>query len=132
MTVTKASLQALEASATTRRTKADAQIAAAIKRMRKRGAAINISTVAREAGVSRSVIHRRVELREQISKYQPVTVVLDDPPPSSPIDSESSIVAALRTRLTARETQINDLKKQLRDRDNVIATLHGELARLRS
>ncbi|GJJ22019.1 DUF6262 family protein [Mycolicibacterium mageritense] len=128
MTVTPASLQALQASARTRRDTVDARIAEALKKLRRRGANITISSLAREADVSRSVIHRRKELRKQIRSYQPLTAVSNDVPPTDP-NSESSIVAALRSRLKQREAQIAELKAQLRERDHIIATLHGELAR---
>lgn len=58
----------------------------------------------------------------------PLTDVLDEPSPP-PADAESSIIAAPRARLKAEETQINGLKTQLRERNMIIATLHGELAR---
>ncbi|AKP56675.1 DUF6262 family protein [Mycobacteroides abscessus] len=128
MTVTAASQQALDAHTQKRREHADTRIQQAIKRLRRRGAAINISTVAREAGVSRSVIHRRPGLRQQINALQPLEAVPDEPI-ASPAGAESSIVAALRTRLKARDAHIADLKAQLREKDTIIATLHGELAR---
>lgn len=127
MTVTPASLQALEASARKRSGDVDARIAQALKRMRKRGLDITVSGVAREAGVSRSVIHRRAELREQIRSSAPLTAVPDEPPPPA-TDSENSIIAALRRRLKAQDAQITTLITQLRERDHIIATLHGELA----
>ena len=51
----------------------------------------------------------------------------DDTPP--PPDTETSIIAALRARLTAKDTQIAQLKATLRDRDRTIAALHGALER---
>ncbi|PVA74079.1 DUF6262 family protein [Mycobacteroides abscessus] len=128
MTITPASQQALNAHTQKRREHADARIQQAIKRLRRRGAAINISTVAREAGVSRSVIHRRPELRQQINALQPLQTVPDEPPPPTPAGIESSIITALRTRLKAKDAHIGDLKAQLREKDTIIATLHGELA----
>ena len=63
-----------------------------------------------------------------IRTLAPFTEVPNDPPcPAA--DSESSILAALRSRLKATETQISELKNQLRERDNIIATLHGELSK---
>jgi len=50
--------------------------------------------------------------------------VPDDPPPPG---TETSIVAALRARLTAKDTPIAELRAALRERDRTIATLHGEL-----
>ncbi|MBN3508360.1 transposase [Mycolicibacterium septicum] len=129
MTATPASLKALEASARKRSGDVEARIERALKSMRKRRLAINISSLAREAGVSRSVIHRRPELREKIRNLQPLTPVdVDDPPPPA-ADTENSIITALRTRLKTRDSQIAELKDQLRERDHIIATLHGELAR---
>lgn len=128
MTVTPAAQRALDAHTRKRREHADARIQQAIKRLRRRGAAINISTVAREAGVSRSVIHRRPELRQQINALQLLEAVPDEPAPLTPTDIESSIIAALRTRLKAKEAHIADLKGQLREKETIIATLHGELA----
>lgn len=128
MTVTPASQQALDAHTQKRREHADARIQQAIKRLRRRGAAINISTVAREAGVSRSVIHRRPELRQQINALQPLEALPDESPLPAAVDIEGSIIAALRTRLKTKEAQIAYLKSQLREKDTIIATLHGELA----
>jgi DNA-binding transcriptional MerR regulator len=45
-------------------------------------------------------------------------------------DTETSIVAALRARLTAKDTQIAELKAALRERDRTISTLHGKLERM--
>ncbi|SUA02729.1 Tn554 transposase C [Mycolicibacterium fortuitum] len=59
MTVTPASLTALEASARKRSADVEARIDRALKKMRKQGLDINVSSLARHAGVSRSVIHRR-------------------------------------------------------------------------
>jgi len=44
--------------------------------------------------------------------------------------TESSIIAALRTRLTVKDTQIAELKAQLRQRAQTIEVLHGELDKL--
>jgi hypothetical protein len=54
----------------------------------------------------------------------------DTPPPVA--GTETSITAALRSRLTAKDAQIAELKAALRDRDHTIATLHGELDKLHS
>lgn len=129
MTATPASLKALEASARKRSGDVEARIERALKNMRKRRIDINISSLAREAGVSRSVIHRRPELREKIRTLQPLTAVEGADPPPPVADTENSIITALRTRLTTRDAQIAELKDQLRERDHIIATLHGELAR---
>lgn len=129
MSVTPASQRALDAYTRKRREQTDIRIEQAIKRLRRRGGAVSISALAREAGVSRSVIHRRTDLREQIKALQPLEAVLDEPLPPATGDTESSIVSALRTRLKTKEAQLAELKALLRERDTVIATLHGELAR---
>ncbi|MCA4725249.1 MULTISPECIES: hypothetical protein [Mycolicibacterium] len=129
MTATEASLNALEASARKRSGDVDARIERALKNMRKHRIDINVSSLAREAGVSRSVIHRRPELHEKIRSLQPLTAVDAGEPPPPAADTEYSIITALRTRLKTRDAQIAELKGQLRERDHIIATLHGQLAR---
>ena len=59
-----------------------------------------------------------------IRAHRPAAALSDDPPPP---ETETSIVAALRARLTAKDTQIAELRAALRERDRTIATLHGEL-----
>jgi capsule polysaccharide export protein KpsE/RkpR len=78
--------------------------------------------------VTRKSIYRRDDPVALIRAHRPVTAVPDDPPP--PADRETSIVAALQARLTAKDTQIADLKAALRERDRTIAALHGELDKL--
>lgn len=128
MTVSPQSQAALEASAKRRTREVDERIEQAIKRMRRRGASISISALAREANVSRSVIHRRSGLRERLRTLVPLAEVPDEPPPPA-ADSESSVIAALRTRLKAKDAQVAKLNAQLRERDTIIATLHGELSK---
>ena len=60
----------------------------------------------------------------RIRAHRPVTAVTADLPTP---ESETSIVAALRSRLTAKDAQIAGLKAALRHRDDTIAALHGEL-----
>ena len=67
------------------------------------------------------------DLLALIHAHRPVVAVPDDPPPPG---TETSIVAALRARLTAKDTQIAELRAALRERDRTIATLHGELHKL--
>ena len=50
--------------------------------------------------------------------------VPDDPPPPGPKPASSPHSGA---RLTAKDTQIAELRAALRERDRTIATLHGEL-----
>lgn len=86
--------------------------------------------MARRAKVGRNSIHRRPELLALIKSHQPLSMVTDRPAPAPAPGSESSIIAALQIRLTAKDATIGQLKAQLRQRDDIIATLQGELERL--
>ena len=124
MTVTQASLNVLAAHTRKRRDTVRARIEKALRDLRKQNADITISSVARRAGVTRMSIYRREDLLALIHAHRPVVAVPDDPPPPG---TETSIVAALRARLTAKDTPIAELRAALRERDRTIATLHGEL-----
>lgn len=128
MIATQASLEALAAHTRKRSDAATARIEKALKQMRRQNAEITISSVSRRSGVSRTAIHRRKELLALIRAHRPLEAVRDDTTPPPP--TENSIVAALRSRLIAKDTQIAELKTQLRQRDQTIAVLHGELERL--
>jgi capsule polysaccharide export protein KpsE/RkpR len=107
-----------------RRDTVRACIEKALRELRKQNADITISSVSRRAGVTRKS-DRREDLVALIRAHRPVAAVPDDSP--LPADTETSIVAALRARLTAKDTQIAQLKAALRERDRTIAALHGEL-----
>ena len=124
MTVTQASLDALAAHTRKRVDTIRARIEKALRDLRKQNADITISSVARRAGVTRKSIYRRDDLVALIRAHRPVVAVPDGPPPPG---TETSIVAALRARLTAKDSQIAELRAALRERDRTIATLHGEL-----
>jgi hypothetical protein len=126
MTATQASIDALAAHTRKRRDTVRARIEKALRELRKQNADITISSVSRRAGVTRKSIYQHDDLVALIRAHRPVAAVPDDPPPP---DAETSIVAALRARLTTKDTQIAQLKAALRDRDRTIATLHGELER---
>ena len=102
MTVTQASLDALGAHTRKRRDTVRARIEKALRDLRKQNADITISSVARRAGVTRKSIYRREDLLALIHAHRPVVAVPDDPPPPG---TETSIVAALRARLTAKDTR---------------------------
>ncbi len=125
MTVTQASLDALAAHTRKRSDTVRTRIEKALRDMRKQNAAITISSVSRRAGVTRKSIYRHDDLVARIRAHRPVEAVTDDPPES--VDSQTSIVAALRARLTAKDAQIAELKAAVRERDEIIAALHGEL-----
>ena len=99
----------------------------ALRELRKQNADITISSVSRRAGVTPKSIYRREDLVALIRAHRPVTTLPDDKPPTP--DTETSIVAALRARLTAKDTQIAQLKATLRERDRTISALHGALER---
>jgi hypothetical protein len=126
MTVTQASLDALAAHTRKRRDTVRARVEKALRDMRRQNAEITISSVSRRAGVTRKSIYRREDLVALIRAHRPVAAVTDDPAPP-PADQETSIVAALRARLIAKDAQIADLKAALRERARTISILHGEL-----
>lgn len=126
---TQASKDALAAHTRQRSDAVSARIEKALKAMRRENAEITISSVSRRAKVTRPSIHRRPRLLALIKAHQPLEVVDNAAAPTA-IGGESSIVAALRSRLTAKDTQIAELKATLRARDQTIATLHGEIDRL--
>lgn len=129
MTATEASLKALAAHTQKRRESVDTRARKALQSLRREKVDITISSVARRAGVTRKSIHSRPELLAQIDAHKTLSAVPTElsPPPDG---AESSIVAALRNRLTAKDIQLAQLRAELRDRDNIIAVLQGELERL--
>jgi len=128
MSATQASLDALAGATRTRSDRVDIRIDKAFKALRREGTDITISSVARRAGVTRNSIHRRKDVLARIRAHQPLAAVTDDIPPAP--HGDTSIVAALRHRLTAKDNQIADLKAALRERDRTIALLHGQLDKL--
>lgn len=130
MTATQASLEALAAHTRKRADAATDRIQNALKQMRRQNAEITISSVSRRSGVSRTAIHRRKELLALIRAHRPLEAVDVDTSPPPAANTETSIVAALRSRLIAKDNQIAELKATLRQRDHTIAALHGELDNL--
>ena len=130
MTVTQASLDALAAHTRKRRDTVRTRIEKALRDLRKQKADITVSSVSRRAGVTRKSIYLRDDLVALIRAHRPVTAVPGSPPPRH--ETETSIVAALRARLTAKDTQIAELKATLRERDRTIAILHGQLETINS
>ena len=128
MSATQASVDALNAHTRKRSGSVDTRIDKAFKALRREGADITISSVARRAGVTRNSIHRRKDVVARIRAHQPLTPVSDGVAPAP--QGDTSIVAALRARLTAKDHQIAGLKAELRERDQTIALLHGQLDKL--
>ncbi|CQD02142.1 MULTISPECIES: hypothetical protein [Mycobacterium] len=129
MTVSQASLDALARHTQMRRDSVNSRVLKALKDLRREKAPISISSVARRADVTRKSIYHRPTLLALIETHRTVTVVPDEPAPAA-AGPESSIVAALRLRLTAKDAQIAELKAALRERDQTIAVLHGEIDKL--
>ena len=77
--------------------------------------------------MTRKSIHHRKDVVARIRAHRPLAAVADDITPATGTDT--SIVAALRARLTAKDTQIAELRSALRERDRTIAILHGQLDR---
>lgn len=95
----------------------------AIKHLRKTNAPVNISTVAARAGVQRKTIYQHRDLVAVIDQFrhQPRPV---DP---SATGRETSIVAALRTQLAAKDNEIRTLKAKVHEQESTIALLDGQL-----
>jgi Family of unknown function (DUF6262) len=95
----------------------------AIKHLRKTNVAINISTVAARAGVQRKTIYKHDDLVAVIDQYRRHPTPAD----LAATGRETSIVAALRTQLAAKESEIRTLKAQVHQHESTIALLYGQL-----
>lgn len=95
----------------------------AIKHLRKVNAPINVSTVAARAGVQRKTVYKHDDLVAVIDAYrhQPTSTE------NVAITRETSIVAALRAQLAAKDTEIRTLRTKLTEREATIALLYGQL-----
>jgi hypothetical protein len=95
----------------------------AIEHLRKTNAAINISTVAARAGVQRNTIYKHRDLVAVIDQYRRHPTPVD----LAPTGRDTSIVAALRTQLAAKENEIRTLKAKVHQHESTIALLYGQL-----
>jgi hypothetical protein len=95
----------------------------AIRQLRKTNTPVNISTVAARAGVARKTVYKHPDLVAVIDSYR------RQPPPAdtSPTGRETSIVAALRARLAAKDSEIQKLRSTLAQQESTIALLYGQL-----
>lgn len=98
-----ASLKTLAAHTQKRRDSVDTRAPKALQGLRREKADITISSVARRAGVTRKSIHNRPKLLAQIEAHRTLAVVSDEPQSASG-GAESGIIAALRNRLTVKDT----------------------------
>lgn len=97
----------------------------AIRKMRKANAAINVSAVARKAGVARNTVYQHQDLVAVIDQYRQHDIPDDTPAPAA--TPESSILAGLRRTLAARDSEVAQLKRQLAEHESTIALLYGQL-----
>ncbi|MFV8055052.1 DUF6262 family protein [Mycolicibacterium peregrinum] len=97
----------------------------AIRHLRKTNAEINVSTVARRAGVQRKTVYKYPELIAVIDQYRHQTNA--DPTDPAPTSRESSIVAALRARLAAKDEEIKQLRATVAQQKDTIELLYGQL-----
>ncbi|WP_395308944.1 DUF6262 family protein [Mycobacterium sp. AMU20-3851] len=95
----------------------------AIAYLRKTHADINFSTVSRRAKVSRKTIYKHDDLVTVIEQYR------DRPTDREPASTgrETSIDAALRHRLAAKDKEIAALKATVAEQQSTIELLYGQL-----
>lgn len=95
----------------------------AIAYLRKTNADINFSTVSRRAKVSRKTIYKHDDLVTVIEQYR------DRPTDREPASTsrETSIDAALRHRLAAKDKEIAALKATVAEQQSTIELLYGQL-----
>ncbi|MDS1112716.1 DUF6262 family protein [Gordonia westfalica] len=116
-------VKALNAHARQRSADARRRVQRALRDMIASGATINVNTVAIRAKVARKTIYANPDLREKIQAHSRITAV----PDSAPGTEDNSIVSALRAQLTAKDSELRELKNALQQRDNTIAILYGRL-----
>lgn len=129
------SLDGLRRSTQQRSTATRRKITKALREMRKKGLAINPHALANYAGIARKSIYNHPDLLTQIRAES--TTPAARPAPTAPQPAEpanqSSIAAALREQLRAQkqryETEIADLKAEIKRLERALAAAHGELHR---
>ena len=94
----------------------------AIRQLRRTNAAINIATVAARAGVQRKTVYKHPDLVAVIDQYR-----RHPTPDPAPNGRETSIVAALRAQLAAKDNEIRNLKAKVHQHESTIAMLYGQL-----
>uniref|UniRef100_UPI003F58AC12 DUF6262 family protein n=1 Tax=Mycolicibacterium neoaurum TaxID=1795 RepID=UPI003F58AC12 len=95
----------------------------ALAHLRKTNATINVSTVARRAGVTRKTIHKHKDLLAVIDQYRhhPHTGA-----PAQP-GRDTSILAAMRRKIATQDAEIRELKATIAQHVTTIELLHGQL-----
>ena len=94
----------------------------AIKHLRKTNAAINITTVA----ARRRPTQNRLQTSRPRCGDRPVSPTTH-PTDLAPTSRETSIVAALRAQLAAKDKEIKTLKAKAHEQESTIALLYGQL-----
>jgi len=116
--MTRADNSAFLAQANARRHQAALQAARhAIKQLQHQGQAVNFSTVAQSAGVSRAWLYRQDQLRDLISRQRAIK-----PSPARRATAHRATADSLRQRLDAARAEITRLRAENR-------TLREQLAR---
>jgi hypothetical protein len=95
----------------------------AIKHLRKIDAPINVSTVAARAGVQRKTVYKHGDLVAVIDQYRRQPAAAD----TGSGGRETSIVAALRAQIAAKDNEIRKLRTRVREHESTIALLYGRL-----
>jgi hypothetical protein len=89
----------------------------AIEQLQRQGQAVNFSTVAQSAGVSRGWLYRQDQIRDLISRQQALK-----PPASRRVATQRATADSLRQRLDTARAEITRLRAENR-------TLRDQLAR---
>jgi hypothetical protein len=89
----------------------------AIEQLQRQGHAVNFSTVAQSAGVSRGWLYRQDQIRDLINRQQELK-----PPASRRVATQRATADSLRQRLDAARAEITRLRTENR-------TLRDQLAR---
>ena len=89
----------------------------AIEQLQRQGQAVNFSTVAQSAGVSRAWLYRQDQIRDLISRQQALK-----PPPARRVTAHRATADSLRQRLDAARAEITRLRAENR-------TLRDQIAR---
>lgn len=96
----------------------------AIAHLRKTNAVLNVSTVARRAGVTRKTVYKHDDLMAIINAHRNHHGAADEPPSTG---RDSSIVAALRRKIATQSSEIKELKTTVAQQQATIEMLYGQL-----
>ncbi len=97
----------------------------AINHLRKTKATINVSTVARRAGVTRKTVLKHDDLMAIINQYRGHAA--DRSEPTQAPGRENAITAALRRKIATQAAEITELKTAVTQQQTTIELLYGQL-----